>query len=62
MIADRFGMAIAPDGTLWVADSDHNRFQLFAAATHALQMLNPAGTVEPLVDSFAQHPVATAVG
>jgi pimeloyl-ACP methyl ester carboxylesterase len=31
-------------------------------ATHALQMMNPAGTAALLGDFFAQHPVATAVG
>jgi pimeloyl-ACP methyl ester carboxylesterase len=30
-------------------------------ATHALQMMNPAGTAELLGDFFARHPVATAV-
>ena len=31
-------------------------------ATHALQMMNPAGTAALLADFFARYPVATAVG
>ena len=31
-------------------------------ATHALQMMNPAGTAELLTAFFARHPMATAVG
>jgi len=31
-------------------------------ATHALQMMNPAGTAALLAAFFARHPVATAVG
>jgi pimeloyl-ACP methyl ester carboxylesterase len=31
-------------------------------ATHALQMMNPAGTAEVLTAFFARHPVALAVG
>ena len=30
--------------------------------THALQMMNPAGTAELLTAFFARHPMATAVG
>jgi pimeloyl-ACP methyl ester carboxylesterase len=30
-------------------------------ATHALQMMNPAGTAEVLADFFARNPIATAV-
>ena len=31
-------------------------------ATHALQMMNPAGTAELLTAFFARHPIAAAVG
>jgi pimeloyl-ACP methyl ester carboxylesterase len=31
-------------------------------ATHALQMMNPAGTAELLADFFARYPIAAAVG
>ena len=31
-------------------------------ATHALQMMNPAGMAELLTDFFARHPMPTAVG
>jgi hypothetical protein len=41
-----FGMAFAPDGSLWVADSDHNRFQLFAADGTYLETWGGPGTGE----------------
>ena len=52
-------LAVAPDGTIWVADGDNNRFQIFAPDGSLLEVWGTSGSGEGEFDFTTSAGAAT---